>query len=139
MSLHQKIDTPISTPTYSGKVTYSYIKLGITTNSSRYRYILSQELEEGPIWLNFGLNILQSTPIGRKSVPPSHSTFKPRVRRWYYADLAFAVPSLGLGKHISRLRSYPTDDRKHSRLCLRIFRFPGSDSLGGIDCLKSRP
>jgi hypothetical protein len=30
--------------------------------------------------------------------PPSHSSFKPRVRRYYYADLAFAVSSPRLGK-----------------------------------------
>jgi len=37
-------------------------------------------------------------PIEIKSVPPSHTTFKPRLRIWNYADLAFPVSSPGLGK-----------------------------------------
>jgi hypothetical protein len=32
------------------------------------------------------------------SVLPRHSTFKPRVKILNYADLAFPVSSLGLGK-----------------------------------------
>jgi hypothetical protein len=32
--------------------------------------------------------------MDRLSVPPSHSTFKPRVRIWVYADEAVAVLSL---------------------------------------------
>jgi hypothetical protein len=53
-----------------------------------------------------------STPTGRISVLPSRNIFKPRLRRWDYADLAFAVkPWLA--------KSY-----YQTRLCLRIYHYP---------------
>jgi hypothetical protein len=41
-------------------VKFSHPRSGTATDPSRYLHILSQQLEEGQIWLDFGTNILKS-------------------------------------------------------------------------------
>ena len=46
----------------------------------------------------WGTDFIQSLPLPRKSVPPSHSSFTPRRRKCGYADkfVAFLRSSLGM-------------------------------------------
>ncbi len=51
-------------------------------------------MERGPSFPQsdqMGTNFRESAPIGINSVPPSHSTFKSRVRIWAFLDLDEAV------------------------------------------------
>jgi len=50
-------------------------------------------------------------PLPRLSVPPSHSSFKPKVSLWAYVDEAVAVASPELGNTLFSLLQILNEDK----------------------------